>query len=253
MGHSELEETAVREKLSLDRARESLKTLRYRVGHEAYSFERLVEKMAEDQALTGGSGFAFIHNTLERLTEIRQEIIKRHFDSWELPKHSSEKNPEQLYSPEKMQIYRNINEKLSEIEKQIKRDSERLCQQCQSMLSDGSIDDYEIRCSICFFLDESDPDFMDADDNILANLKFDLKFGFDREGLDDGENHSYFRKINGHPLQRERHCFLFHQLYDHTGIDWDDLPRIDSVWVDIKVVYQNFYHLKRRDVGEPEA
>jgi len=49
MGHSELEETAVREKLFLDRARESLKTLRYRVGHEVYSFERLVEKMAEDQ------------------------------------------------------------------------------------------------------------------------------------------------------------------------------------------------------------
>lgn len=246
----------MREKIYLQRARTILKTIRSRVQTERYSFEKLVEKMAEDESLAGGSAFAYMRASLERLVEFEKEIKKDYLESDQLTWDFSETNREGLYSPEKTQIYREINARLWEIEKQLRKDIEQYCRQCQSMIDDGSIDDYEMGCSICFYLDENDPDFIESDDNILANLKFDAKLEvhFQEDWrLGDGENRNEFQNIDDHPLQDEHHCLLFHQLYDHTGIDWDELPRIDSIWVDIKVILQHFYKLKTQDDRESDS
>lgn len=34
---------------------------------------------------------------------------------------------------------------------------------------------------------------------------------------------------------RECHCRLFHQLYDHTGLLWEDVLRIGKIWVQFRV------------------
>jgi hypothetical protein len=246
----------VREKIYLQRARQTLKTLKGRVHSERYFLENVVKKMAKDGFLAGGSLFPYIQTKFNRLVEIEEEIKKSYFETYEITLDTSGSNFEELYSSEKIQIYRGINDKLWEIEKQIRKDVERHFRQCESMVSDGSIDDWEMSCSICFYLDENDPDFMQDDDNILANLKFDAKLEFQFQedwGLFDGNNHNEYRRIDGHPLQGEHHCFLFHQLYDHTELDWDDLPRIDSIWVDIKVIHQHFYKLKSHDDKESDS
>lgn len=33
----------------------------------------------------------------------------------------------------------------------------------------------------------------------------------------------------------EHLCWLYHELYDHTGLTWEDLLRVGKIWVTIKV------------------
>ncbi len=40
-------------------------------------------------------------------------------------------------------------------------------------------------------------------------------------------------------LQAEHHCWLYHNLYDHSGLSWEDLLRIGPIEVDLKVTYQH--------------
>ena len=45
--------------------------------------------------------------------------------------------------------------------------------------------------------------------------------------------------MEGHPRQAEHHCWLYYNLYDHSGLSWEDLLRIGHIGVDLKVTYQH--------------
>jgi len=45
--------------------------------------------------------------------------------------------------------------------------------------------------------------------------------------------------IENHPMKGEFHCWLYHCLYDHMNLSWDDILRIGMIWVDIIVFYQH--------------
>jgi hypothetical protein len=47
------------------------------------------------------------------------------------------------------------------------------------------------------------------------------------------------QRLAGHPLQDEVHCYLYHRLYGHTDLWFDDLLRIGRIWVTIQVWYQH--------------
>jgi len=40
-------------------------------------------------------------------------------------------------------------------------------------------------------------------------------------------------------MQGECHCWLYHCLYDHTPLVWEDLLRMGHIWVNLSVIYQH--------------
>ena len=102
--------------------------------------------------------------------------------------------------------------------------------------------DYEIELEVSCWLREDDPAYQEDHDNILVTLKEYLK-GLRNPtqafGIDDGMNHNECQWGDGHPMQGEFHCWLYHCLYDHTDLWFEDMLRIGHIWVDLKVLYQH--------------
>ena len=49
-------------------------------------------------------------------------------------------------------------------------------------------------------------------------------------GIDDGIDHNEFQHMDGHTMQGEFHCWLYHFLYDHTDLCFDGCnSHIDEV------------------------
>jgi len=107
---------------------------------------------------------------------------------------------------------------------------------------DDWLSDYELELEVTFWLREDDPAFKEEVDNILATLHESLKrlrHPEDHWGLDDGVNYNIAHAIDGHPMQDELHCWLYHYLYDHTPLTPEGLLRIGHIWVNLSVIYQH--------------
>jgi len=44
----------------------------------------------------------------------------------------------------------------------------------------------------------------------------------------------------GHPLNNMRHCYLFHDLSDHTILSFQDIVDIEDIWLEVVLRLQNF-------------
>ncbi len=150
------------------------------------------------------------------------------------------------------QYLQRINDKLAVIERHVKREAlDRIAQlDARVHHPDDWLSDYELELEVSFWLREDDPAFKEDDDNILVTLKESLKLTLkeslkplrdpaDYFGIDDGINHNAFQQRDGHPMQGEFHCWLYHCLYDHTDLWFDDMLRIGHIWVNMPVTYQH--------------
>jgi hypothetical protein len=141
----------------------------------------------------------------------------------------------------------NLNNHLSEIEKQLKKESLEIITMMNKRLEDYAdwINDYEIECIVEFYLNEDDPAYSDEEDNILAEFTegISLLRYADHSLLASSENWNDLSLPDlDNPDQREHHGWFYHQLYDHTKISWEDMLRIGDIWVDINITLQ--HHLK---------
>ena len=140
---------------------------------------------------------------------------KRLYDSdkfpycWELPN-------------EKRQILRRLNTRLFQVEKSIHERFEQLSKENPG---------HCLSCRIYFILDENDPEWADEDDNIMAELCRHQRDDYDPSANWNDCTH-LIKDENGEP---EHLCRLYHELYDHTGLAWEDLPRVGKIWVTMKV------------------
>ena len=141
----------------------------------------------------------------------------------------------------------NLNNRLSEIEQQLKKEALEVIDTMDKRLEDGSdwIDDYEIECTVEFYLNENDPAYSDDEDNLQAEFTEGvglLRYA-DHSLLASDENWND-RSIPDldNPEQREHHGWFYHQLYDHAKLSWDDMLRIGDIWVNIHLTLQ--HHLK---------
>ncbi|MEQ1667897.1 MAG: hypothetical protein ABL868_05525 [Sulfuriferula sp.] len=100
---------------------------------------------------------------------------------------------------------------------------------------DDWIQDFNLEFVITFYLQKSDNEYEEDDDNILMELHenvfdcihTDQEWGFGITNINHCDCPAYF--------VGEWHCYLYHCLYDHCGLDWLDLLRIGSVCVEIKI------------------
>ena len=105
------------------------------------------------------------------------------------------------------------------------------------------LDDYEIDLKIHFILRKDDENYKEDDDNFVTEIKEYLK-GISKKSdsypwsLED--NHNEYRAWENHHMQNKYHCWLFHCLYDHNHLSWEDMLRIGNFWSDLKVTYQYF-------------
>ncbi len=141
----------------------------------------------------------------------------------------------------------NLNNRLSEIEKQLKKETLEIITMMNKRLEDEAdwINDYEIECTVEFYLNEDDPAYSDEEDNILAEFTegISLLRYADHSLLASSENWNDMSLPDlDNPDQNEHHDWFYHQLYDHTKITWEDMLRIGDIWVDINITLQ--HHLK---------
>jgi hypothetical protein len=141
----------------------------------------------------------------------------------------------------------NMNNRLSDIEKQLKKEALEIITTMNKRLNGDAawINDYGMECTVVFYLNENDPAYSDEEDNILAEFI---------EGLDllrYADHPLLVSEVNwndcgipdlDNPDQLEHHCWFYHQLYDHAKISWDDMLRIDDICVYIDLALQ--HHLK---------
>lgn len=133
---------------------------------------------------------------------------------------------------------KDINTKLIVIEKQIVKTAKRLDQSLQKELAesiDGMVD-YELDAIVSFFKKNSDGDpFCEVSQGFKGVSLEDKKY---RYFFDDKRNHNEFTFWQTHPMKGEFHCWLFHSLYDHIDLSWEEIVSIDTVWIDIRPRYQ---------------
>ena len=128
-----------------------------------------------------------------------------------------------------------INTELTAIEKNIMKTSIRLDTNLQQELSENleEMIDYELEATIgCYVGDKQ-----------LCKLRellkrCSIKNKHNLWGLADGNNHNEFEHRENHPMKDDQHCWLFHCLYDHENMSWDEIASIQNIWIDIKPRYQ---------------
>ena len=143
-----------------------------------------------------------------------------------------------MINPKLHDRLKEINTELTAIEKHIMKTAIRLDANLLKEI-DGVVDgmiDYEMDVTIaCYQTDEMDNPLCTLNEYLKnSSKKIDKK----KWGLDDGANHNEFEFRKEHPMFGEHHCWLFHSLYDHKYLTWEEIASIQMFWVDILPSYQ---------------
>ena len=136
----------------------------------------------------------------------------------------------------------NLNARLTEIEQQYKKEARALIEMMNAKVESDAdwIHDYEIECKIHFNLNPTDPAYNEDEDNIMAVIGDSISMLKNEENRSIENWNEYHVMELDNPSQEECHCWLFHQLCDHSELAWADLLRIGSIWVDVNLTLQHF-------------
>ncbi len=146
-----------------------------------------------------------------------------------------------------------MNNRLSGIEKQLKKEALEIITSLNKRTGNKNdwISAYDIGCTMKFLLRKDDPAYAKRKDNILAS--FDETLGIlrysDKSLLASEENWNNIALMESDcPEKPEHHCWFYHQLYDHTGISWEDILRIGDIRVNIHISLQHDLKLTGKEV-----
>jgi len=145
---------------------------------------------------------------------------------------------------EKLNKLKQINKRLTELQEKILYEAvaidKELIKRVQN--KEDPLDDYEIEYKIDFVLKEDDPKYKQDEDNFLASIIGYVKgvsIDYPAYPYRAQDNHNEFQNWD-HEMKDEKHCWWYHELYDHKGLDFEDILRIGLIWSDIDVTYQYF-------------
>ena len=139
-------------------------------------------------------------------------------------------------TPEEAAKLAELNQKLSDIEKQLHQKIRLLGKQLNEC---GLECKHDITFTVYYYLSENDPTFDECTDNIIVESR-----DFTPHEDDVEINWNDLRSTTS-PLASQHHCYMFHDLYDHTNpkLSLDDLLRIGEVGVAIKVRHCEHFQL----------
>jgi len=151
-------------------------------------------------------------------------------------------------SPSQRQSLQQLNNRFMAIEHHVRQEALALIAQLDARVQDPQdwLVDYEIELEVQCWLREDDPAYQEHDDNILVTFNEYLKSLRDPQhtGIANGYNWNKFQYREGYPMQGEFHCWLYHRLYDHSHLQWDNLLRIGRIWVNMPVIYQYAWNVE---------
>ena len=142
------------------------------------------------------------------------------------------------FTDDEIAQFRNINAKLTEYEKVMKQELEELYTYANKRQNDKNdiVDNFEIEVSIYFYLDEKDPAYKENDsDNIMtiiSTTKYDLDWGW---GFGDDNDHNTLPARQATSMEYDKHCAIFHALYDHTALHYQELLMIGNFELNAKL------------------
>ena len=134
-----------------------------------------------------------------------------------------------------------LNESLRQLEDKYLPILDAKYKELQARVDDPSdwMNEFNLEYVITFYLREDDPEYEDADDNILTELQSSYFIHEDRE-RDWGFGATHIdHALSMKCFADECHCYTFHQLYDHCRLDWRDLLRIGYLYVELKIDEQS--------------
>jgi len=106
--------------------------------------------------------------------------------------------------------------------------------------------DFELDAKLGYVLREDDSEYREDSDNYLTEREESIKRQKDVYQL-DGYGGSQLSDVDG--MHSEAHCWLFHDLYDHSyGLTMPKVPlrdclRLGKVWVDVVIRQQYLLNL----------
>lgn len=137
-----------------------------------------------------------------------------------------------------------LNDKLIQEERRIFSAYRQLEKQCESMVENKIIDDYNIDIELNLwnkkYYKKYDPS---VDGNPFFKTTDHFMLFQSHESEYNAEPHNEY--LVNSPLAEISHCYSFHSLYEHYDeLTWFDIYNIDEVWMEIKIDYQFFRKIK---------
>lgn len=156
-----------------------------------------------------------------------------------------QENPDQ-FTVSEVERLMTLNRRLGEIESLIRDTAHELWPGLIDKIRnpDDPMGDFEIDTKTYFILRDDDPEASEDSDNILTTRDDSISYPetFDEDLVDFRESHNSTIA----QLAAEPHCYLFHDLYDHSyGMEKPNVPlrdclRIGAVWIDV-IIRQQYY------------
>lgn len=139
-----------------------------------------------------------------------------------------------------------LNKRLVELEEKILKECTMLNSALTKRIKEGDefLHDWEMAIKVAFLLDEDNPMFDDDDYNTEVMAELDERIHFSEDGVAGGgvcSSDNWNDMDLGHSLGKDRHCWLFHRLYDDTPVPINHFIHIDDIWAEVKVRYQHFH------------
>ena len=124
-----------------------------------------------------------------------------------------------------------LNEKLSNLEKEIKKRIIKLHSEMINLKNNTKeIIDFEIELEINFY--NSKEELITQYHGSISNKKLNCW------QFDDDKNHNNFVIWKNHKMFNQKQCWLFHSLYEHLNLTIEQIFTIENVWWDANVSYQ---------------
>ena len=138
-----------------------------------------------------------------------------------------------------------LNRQLSELEHffvSIMQEAE-LAMKAKVSNAKDPMEDYEIELKIDYVLREDDPEYEEDDDNYLTSRSLVLE-NLLKEKDEEGKIIDWAESFAPEFLHTEPHCWLFHDLYDHSygpespSLSFENCARIGKIFVEVQIRQQ---------------
>jgi len=159
-----------------------------------------------------------------------------------------------IFSEENIKRLSDINTLLAEKSETAYQQAEKLENDVLILIqnNDSFTSDYEIEFKVSLFSERKYSNIPDLQGNPFFQWE-PIWFSKTNEGKESEKNehkdwlfktdHTEFF-YEGFPLNNFRHCYLFHDLIDHTILSYQDIVDIEDVWFEVILRIQNFQDIQ---------
>jgi hypothetical protein len=153
-------------------------------------------------------------------------------------------NQKFIFTDEAILKLRKINETLHEQAFRIRKQLKIIYAFQEKLLIDEVIDDYEVDVEMqCW----NNRYYRRWNEEFYGNPFYTdyilTLFNEDEPDIFFTDNWNEYQYRPEHPLSKEFHCYFFHHLYDHTYLAWEDILRIEEIWIEVYATNQFFFRV----------